>query len=262
MKIQTAIVFLSLLVCSSAGAEEFTTSHGLRSVLPLNGLASLNSAQQAQQEGVTALSELMADAIAVDNEGTGLLAEAATLRQKVDAEKKALDPARSHYEATSKKYQADMASYDERNDALGAESVREQSEATALQAVVSAQRDQATVDRLNKWAADIDARSAALKEERGALEEQQKVVEAERLNIVQLEATASAKLKVLSDALQAKYAARKARQTAVYGQIRRCAAYVGKVRELLQTKFNVPARPLPVLDGAIARVKEFDARAK
>jgi chromosome segregation ATPase len=260
MKLATTIVLLSLLACTSALAEDFTTSKGLRSVPSLGGLTNANTLQQAQQAGVSTLADLMADAAALDHEGTALVGDADALRKKVADEKSALAPARSHFDAANKKYLADLAAYNGKSQALSVDISSQQSEAKALENVISAQRDQATVERLNKWAADLDARRKALDADRATLDSQQESVEAERQNIARMEAQATAKLKDQSDSYQSKFASRRTKLASVIGELRRCTAYVIRVRELLKTKFNVAAAPLPLLDAATARIREFDHR--
>lgn len=258
MKLSVTVLSLALVLCSGVAAEEFTTSRGLRSLPPVATLNSESELKQATRAGEAALAELSADAAALDREGSALTKEAAALEQRQKNELAALGPRKAQLEVINRQYLEALAEYEKKQVAFEAD-LRDLSNQNATVNSVPPEQREAAVNRLKQWAADSDARKAALDAERDVLLEQHKAAEAERLAVRSFEADAGAKLSAIRDALVARISARKVKLGLVYGQLRQCAAYVAELREMRRTRFGHKVEPSPALDRALQQLRAYDA---
>jgi len=258
MKLPATVLSLALALCSSVAAEEFTTSRGLRSLPPIATLSSEAELSQAARAGEAALSELLLDAVALDQEGSALTKEAAALEQRLKDELAALRQRKAQFEVTNKQYLDALAAYKEKQAAFQAD-LRDLNDQNAAINSLPPEEREANVTRVKQWAAESEAQRTSLDAERDALLEQHKTVEAERAAVRNLQNDAGAKLRAVHDALLARIEARRGKRELVYTQLRQCAAYVANARNTRRAKFGHAAAPSPVLDGALQRLKLYQS---
>lgn len=252
MKLLSWVLFLVLLA-SSVFAEDFTTSQGIRTLPPLEGLTSENGLRQANSIAEIVLGELAVDAAALEQQETALVDEVAAYEKKRKDEQALLDDPKGPFKVGEKKYLERLAPYEKRKEVHDADALNQRAEALASNSLPATQRDPATVSRLTKWAVEVGNRKASIDGERDSLIEELKVIN-------KIPEAANARLKAIRDPLEARIATLKAKQGLAYRQLKRCAAYARDIQEMLKVKYNKANTHSPVLDLAEERLKALSAR--
>lgn len=255
MKILSGILFLVLVVASSAFAdggtvpdETITTSKSTLTLPAIEGLTTENSVRQANRIVEIALGDLTADQAAMDTEKKTLLDDVAAYTRKKEAEQAALDDPKGPYMVGLAKYHPRLEDHEKRLAVHNADAEKQRTEVAASNSLAPEQRDAATVTRLNNWGSEIMTRKEALDKERDSLLDEYKPLK-------QIEDDANARLKAIGDPIRARLSTFNAKQGLAYRQLKQCAAYATKIRELLTTKYNEANASSPLLDLAEERLK-------
>jgi hypothetical protein len=250
LPISPLALLLALALASPAQAEEFRTSQGLHSLRPLATATSESGVRQAIVEGERLLQDQLTDITALERARTGVNTDLGALPAQVKAEQAKVDAEKAKFDQMDKDYRAHLDAFTQKQLALDAETQRQVNEAATLQALPSAQRNFADVERLNKWADDIAARRKAFGGERDTLMAEHDTVEAERLNVERMRQAAEAKLKQSRDASVGQYGAADAKLDAAYQQLQSGITYTEAARNLLRSKFGKDPGASSVLERA------------
>lgn len=254
------VALLAVLAVPAALGEEFSTSSGVHSLPPLtniNNEAQLNQAAGAAERTLTAL---LADISALEGAQRAATTELSGITPQVRAEQAAVDKAKAAWDTMDGKYRADLASFQQKQTDLDAEIQRQRQEAAALEALPSAQRDYASIERLNRWAADIGTRRDAIAAERERLLVDHAAVEAERMKVAKMRSDAEARLKTFRDNSIGHYGEAEARVEQAYAQLGRAIAYLEQAHALRRSKFERDPDISAVLDRASLRLHTYEAR--
>ena len=243
-------LLLALALAGSAQAEEFRTSAGLHSLRPLSTVSSESQLRQSIVAAERMLQDQLTDIAAAERARSGVGTGLTGLPSQVKAEQQKVDAAKLKFEQKDRDYRAKLDAFTQKQQALDAETARQISEASAVQALPSAQRDWATVERLNKWADDIANRRKGFTAERDALLTEHAAVEAERQNVEKLRLAAEAGLKQQRDGSVGKYGSADAKVEEAYKQLQAGIRYTEQARSLLQTKYGRDPAPSPSLERA------------
>jgi predicted nucleic acid-binding Zn-ribbon protein len=254
MKLPTCVLFLALAYGSTASAEEFTTSAGIRSVPPLGVLIDERGFLQAGHDAETILIELIAELNALDREAMAFPKEPGNIAQKRKEEQALMDQASARFAAANKKYLEGFARFEQERIAYETDVVRHGTEVDAINRIPYGERDQATVARLRTTQTQLDTRKAALDSQRAALTEEHDAVEALRSATAKFQADAEARLKGSRDVLLDKLAVSRAKQDRLHGQLRQAVGYLTKLRATYRVKFNKSPPPSATLQRAVERL--------
>ena len=170
------------------------------------------------------------------------------------------DQAIAAFKELDSKYRADLAAFQQKQLDLEAEVQRQRAEAEPLQQLPSAQRDFATVERLNKWASDLATRRDAFAGERDRLLQDHERVEAERARIAKMRTDAEARLTSLRDASVGSVGQADTKLTQAYADLSQATTYLEQARAKLRATSKLEPSPSPVLDQAKQRLSAYEER--
>lgn len=262
MKLRVVLLIASMAAAQSAPAQEFTTTRGVQRVPSLDSLGTEASARQAAREAESVLSNLLLDVAVNERERSALMAQIDAVAQKRKSEQAGVDKAKSEFDELDAKYKADYAAFEQKKVEVEADAARQRAEWARLEPLPSAQRDWATVERVNKWASEITARRLALERDRDALLETHAQVEAARTRPEAAKTEAEGRLAVQRDTVLATLAKHSAREAALYAQLKQAVAYMTGVRSALLSRLNRPLESSPPFDEAKQRLRAFETRTR
>lgn len=257
------VFFLALLAAGAAApapAQQFNTSSGAYSLRPLYSVSSELDLRLAASDAERALTALLADITTMEKALASAAQAVGGIAPKRQAEQAALDQAAAAFKELDTKYRADLAAFQQKQLELEAEVQRQRAEAEPLQQLPSAQRDHATIERLNRWAADLAARRDAFAGERDRLLQDHARVEAERTRIARMHAEAQARLTSLRDASVGSIGQADAKLVQAYAELRKVTLYLQQARGKLRTASRLEPSPSPVLEQANLRLRAFEAQ--
>ena len=254
------LALMLALAATGAGAEEFRTSNGtLHSLRPLSNVPNEPALRQAMVAGERMLTDQLADVLKAEKARNTSSGDVGGLSAKVKSEQAAVDRAKAAFEAQDRAYRDALAAFNQKQVDLDAETTRQRNEAAALQALPSAQRDWATVERLNKWADDISRRRTSFTTERDQLLTQHAAVELERQKVEKMRQDAEARLRQQRDGSVGQFSQAAAAVDAAYGQLRSGVAYVQQARDLMRTRYGHDPGPSAIFEQAQGRVRAWQA---
>jgi hypothetical protein len=254
------LALMLALAATGAGAEEFRTSNGtLHSLRPLATVPNEPALRQAMVAGERLLTDQLADVAKAEKARNASSGDIGGLSAKVKSEQAAVDRAKAAFDAQDRAYRDALAAFNQKQTDLDAETARQRNEAAALQALPSAQRDWATVERLNKWADEISRKRTAFGTERDQLLTQHAAVELERQKVEKMRQEAEARLRQQRDGTVGQFGQAAAAVDAAYGQLRNGVAYVQPARELMRTSYNRDPCPSVIFDQPQGRVRAWQA---
>lgn len=259
------VLSLGLLVTSIVSAQDtvstssstVTTSKSTLSLPSLEGLTSENSLRQGLRIAEIGMSELTADAAALDKEEASLIKDVAAYEQTKKKEQEQRDALVARFEEANKKYLAKSAPYLTKVKEHDADAAQQRAEAAASNGLPPAKRNAGTVSRLNDWAVRVGTRKASLDQEKSLLDQELEIVESKRTAALTYEEGAMARLNATLEPLKAKIAAHKAKQGLAYRQLKQCTDYAMEIRNRLKEKFNKEEIFSPILDGAMEQLKKL-----
>ena len=254
-------LLLALAGAGAAHAEEFRTSNGaLHSPRPLATISGEPSLRQAMIAGERLLTDQLADIAKAEKVRNASSGDVGGLSAKVKSEQAAVDRAKTAFEAQDRAYRDALAAFNQRQQELDSETMRQRNEANVLQSMPSAQRDWAQVERLNKWADDIAKKRTAFATERDQLLTQHAAVELERQKVEKMRLDAEARLRQQRDGSVGAFGTASTAVDAAYGQLKSGVTYVEQARNLLRTRFNRDPGPSAIFEQAQGRLRAWQAQ--
>ena len=254
-------LLLALAGAAAVHAEEFRTSNGVvHSLSPLATVGSEPALRQAMVAGERLLAEQLADVAKAEKARYASSGDVGGIAAKVKAEQAAVDRAKAAFEAQDRAYRDALAAFNQRQQDLDAETLRQRNEAAALQALPSAQREWAQVERLNKWAEEIAKKRNGFATERDQLLAQHAAVELERQKVEKLRLEAEARLRQQRDAGVGAFGQAATAVDAAYGQLRGGIAYVEQARNLMRTRYNRDPGPSTLFQQAQGKLRAWQAQ--
>jgi hypothetical protein len=255
------LALLLALAATGAGAEDFRTSNGVgHSLSPLATVTSEPALRQAMVAGERMLVDQLADVAKAEKARNASSGDVGGLAAKVKAEQAAVDRAKAAFEAQDRAYNDALAAFNQRQVDLDAETTRQRNEAATLQALPSAQREWAQVERLNKWADDIAKKRAGFATERDQLLAQHAAVELERQKVEKMRLDAEARLRQQRDGSVGAFGQSAAAVDAAYGQLQGGIKYVEQARNLMRTRYNKDPGPSSIFEQAKGRLGAWQAQ--
>jgi hypothetical protein len=251
-----AVLLLLILAASGLMADQITTSSSTRTLQPFESLTTENSLRQGLKIAEIGMSDLTADLARLEEKDKGLQDEAKAFEQKQKDEQVIVNQLSARFEEGQKQYLERFHAYDQRRTTHDADALEQQAAARASNSLAPERRDPATVSRINDWAKKVNDRKALLEEERALVNQERELVESKRQAALSYQQGATARLKEMHDALEAKIKAHNFKKGLAYQQLQQCADYAVKIRKILATKFNDAEVFSPILNGTMERLKK------
>jgi chromosome segregation ATPase len=254
---------LALALAGAAGADEFITSRGARSLPPVQTLKGEPRLRQVERDSEELVFQLLQDIKTIEASRSSVSDDAASLKEKIRKSAAELQRAKADFEQLDQKYRTDLAAFQQSQVALEGEVQRQRADAAALEALPSAQRDYAQVTRINNWAQEIGRKRQELETTQSRLLADHDRVEAERARVAKLYADSEQKLQGQRAGTVGQFQAAEQKRIAAHQQLRKATLYWQQVRDLLNAATaprTVP--PSPTLSEAKAALAAFDTRAR
>lgn len=263
-KLSPALLAVSLalaLATTPAIAQQVTTSQGVRTLPRTEGMNSEAQLRQALASSEQILSEVMRDVEAIDRTRSAASGDAAGLAEQVKRANADYERAKAAFEKVDRQYRDDLAAFQQRQVAHEADIQNQRTQAAAVEALPSAQRDVNEVYRLNDWAEKISKERQAIDAERNRLLSDHAKVEAERAGLEQQRVAAEAKLKGTRDNVVGQVGGAEEKRNRAYSQLLTTVRYIDGLMAKLTVAAgrNVPRSQL--LENASAKLRAWELQA-
>lgn len=247
---------------ASHAAEQVVTSQGIRTLPNTDAMSTEDQYRQATRAAEAIVAELLRDVAAVDGARAAVGEDTRMLTERIKKASADYDRAKAAYDLSNEKYRAELGAFQQRQSALDAEIQQQRSEAAAVEALPSAQRDINAVTRLNDWAARIGKERDAIEAERNRLLAEHAKVEAERTSLAQQRVDAEAKLKGSRDDVLGQFGSAEEKRRKVYAELRTAVNYLARVREALARVSKTPVARSETYEQANAKLRVWESRTR
>lgn len=244
-----------------AAAQQVTTSQGVRTLPRTEGMSSEAQLRQALASSEQILSEVLRDVEAIDRTRSAATGDAAGLSEQVKRANADYERAKAAFEKIDKQYREDLAAFQQRQVAQDADIQNQRTQAAAIEALPSAQRDVGEVYRLNEWAEKIGKERQAIDAERNRLLADHARVEAERVSLEQQRVAAEAKLKGARDNVLGEVGGAEEKRNRAYAQLRTTVRYIEGLLAKLTVAANRSVPRSQLLENATAKLHAWELQA-
>jgi chromosome segregation ATPase len=250
---------IALALPAAANAEEFTTSQGMKHLPPALSLVTEAQLQSASTSAEQTLVILMRDIAEKEKERRAVAAQASGVAERVGSDREAIERLRADYEQVDQQYRSQLDAFQDQQVALEGETDRQRTQAAALQAVPSAERDINEVQRLNAWADQLAQKRQQMETDRNTLMATRQTVEDKRTRLASAKAEADARLRDSRSGVLASSGKADAGMAAVANELRACVAYLDRIRSYYPTRTKKQPPKSPLLDQARQLLARLDA---
>jgi predicted nucleic acid-binding Zn-ribbon protein len=257
-----AIALALALTATPAGAQQITTSQGVRTLPRVNPAATAVQLNQNARSAEEILQLLVRDIDAIEKTRGAAVGDAGGLTDRVKRESAEYERAKTAFQTIDQKYRDDLASFQQRQARLEADVQQQRSQSEVLQALPSAQRDINEVMRLNDWATKLGTERQAIDADRNRLLADHEHVEKERVKLEKQRTDAEARLKSARDSTVGHLNSTEQKRTAAYAQLRTVISYLRGVGDQLTRVSTTKVQHSQVFDEANAKLLSYESRAR